>query len=153
MQLDETQRATVTQWIREGMKLSEVQNRILSDFGLKMTYMEVRFLVDDLKVTPVDPEPPPAPKLPEPPQKETPATTADEPPAKGGVSVTVDQLTRPGAMVSGKVVFSDGMGADWYLDEAGRLGIAAKQQGYRPSQADVQQFQAGLQAELAKIGF
>jgi hypothetical protein len=26
--------------------------------GLKLTYMEVRFLVDDLKLTPKDPEPP-----------------------------------------------------------------------------------------------
>jgi hypothetical protein len=34
----------------------------------------------------------------------------------------------------------------------GRLGLAAKQQGYRPSAADVQEFQQGLEAELSKLG-
>jgi hypothetical protein len=67
--------------------------------------------------------------------------------------VTVDQLARPGAMVSGKVTFSDGQKADWYLDQAGRLGVVPVVQGYKPSAADVQQFQLALQDEMAKMGF
>jgi hypothetical protein len=67
--------------------------------------------------------------------------------------VTVDQLTRPGAIVSGKVAFSDGQQADWYLDQTGRLGVVPKQPGYKPSAADVQQFQAALQSEIARLGF
>ena len=78
--------------------------------------------------------------------------TATLPAAPVG-SVTVDQLTRPGAIVSGKVTFSDGQQADWYLDQTGRLGVVAKQQGYKPSAADVQQFQAALQSEIARMGF
>ena len=58
MNLTEEQRQRVSAWILEGAKLSEIQNRLLSEFNLKFTYMEVRFLVDDLKLTPKDPEPP-----------------------------------------------------------------------------------------------
>ena len=65
----------------------------------------------------------------------------------------MDQLTRPGSIVSGKVTFSDGQKADWYLDQTGRLGVMPKQQGYKPSPADVQQFQVALQQEIAKLGF
>jgi hypothetical protein len=65
----------------------------------------------------------------------------------------VDHLAKPGAIVSGQVTFSDGQTADWYLDQTGRLGVAPKVTGYKPTAADVQQFQAALQAELAKLGF
>ena len=37
--------------------------------------------------------------------------------------MTVDQIARPGLpWSSGAVTFSDGMSADWYLDQTGRLG-------------------------------
>ena len=58
MILTDVQRAKVAEWINAGAKMSEIQNRLLSELGLKLTYMEVRFLVDDLKLTPKDPEPP-----------------------------------------------------------------------------------------------
>ncbi len=67
--------------------------------------------------------------------------------------MAVDQITRPGAIVSGKVTFSDGQQAEWYLDQAGRLGVVPKQQGYKPSAADVQDFQLALQQEMAKLGY
>ena len=163
MNLDEAQRQRVTAWILEGAKLSEIQSRLAAEFGLRLTYMDVRLLVDDLKLTPKDPEPPkgvtqigavPSTGTPPPPAgKKTSTTPATPPPATGGVSVTVDQIARPGAIVSGKVTFSDGQSADWYLDQTGRLGVVPGQQGYKPSAADVQQFQAALQSELARMGF
>ena len=52
MKLDDNQRQTVAKWISEGAKLSEIQNRLALEFGVKLTYMEARFLVDDLKLTP-----------------------------------------------------------------------------------------------------
>ena len=60
MNLDEAQRAKVAGWIAEGLKLSEIQNRLSTELGVRMTYMEVRLLVDDLKLTPKDAEPIPA---------------------------------------------------------------------------------------------
>jgi hypothetical protein len=73
------------------------------------------------------------------------------PPA--GVSVAVDQIARPGAVVSGKVTFSDGVRAEWQFDQAGRLALAPQQPGYRPSAADLQQFQLTLESELSRMGF
>ena len=67
--------------------------------------------------------------------------------------MTVDQITRPGSIVSGKVTFSDGQLAEWYLDQMGRLGVVPKQQGYKPTAADVQAFQLALQQEMAKLGY
>ena len=41
----------ITKWIADGMGLSDVQKKINQDFGIVMTYMDVRFLVDDLDLT------------------------------------------------------------------------------------------------------
>jgi hypothetical protein len=144
--LDETQRRQVAAWINEGLKLAEIQKRLESELGLRLTYLEVRFLVDDLKLKPKDP--PPLPK---------PATKLEDalppaPAAPGKVSVTVDQLARPGALVSGKVKFSDGKTAEWLLDRAGRLGLVSSEKGYKPPTADVQEFELALQQELQKLG-
>jgi len=150
MNLTEEQRQRVTAWILQGAKLSEIQSRLLSEFGAKLTYMEVRLLVDDLKLTPKDPDPPKVPDLaaaPKPAEEKKAATA-------GGnkVSVGVDQIARPGTVVSGKVTFSDGEKAEWYLDQMGRLGVVPAKQGYKPSAADVQQFQTALQEELQRMG-
>ena len=165
MNLDDSQRQTVGKWVEEGLKLSEIQSKLASEFGIRVTYMELRFLLDDLKLKPKDKEPPAAPTLAsKPPAPGGPAAKQPQPTAEdeleeepagagGGVSVNVDQVTRPGALVSGKVTFSDGQTADWYLDQMGRLGVVAKQQGYKPSQADLMAFQAELQNELARQGY
>ncbi len=149
MNLDETQKSRVAQWVGEGLQLGEIQKKLAEDLGIRLTYMEVRFLLDDLSLKPRDKEVPEAPQV-------APATDTAEPGAledhAGGVSVSVDQVTRPGALVSGKVTFSDGAQADWSLDQFGRLALAPKQQGYKPSQPDVMAFQTQLQNALAKLG-
>jgi hypothetical protein len=159
MNLDEEQRKRVSEWIAQGLKLSDIQARIAAELGFKLTYMDVRLLVDDLKLTPKDVE------LPKPGGSalETsstaatghPAAPAGETAAKaaGSVSVQVDQIARPGAVVSGKVTFSDGNRAEWYFDQMGRLGLLPQQPGYRPPAADLQQFQSQLDTELSKMGF
>jgi len=145
MNLDDTQRRKVADWINEGLKLAEIQKRLESEFGMTMTYLDVRLLVDDLKLKPKDPPPPPKPAAPLQP-------AAPPPTPASGVSVTVDQLTRPGSLVSGKVKFSDGKTAEWLLDQAGRLAVVPAQKGYKPSAEDVQDFQVALQQELQKLG-
>ena len=159
MKLDDAQRQKVSQWIEEGLSLSKIQDKLSSEFGLRMTYMEVRFLIDDLGVKLKD-TPKEKPAELQPSNAAQPSTPAQKPGAPapedaigGGVSVTVDQVTRPGALVSGKVKFSDGKTAEWYLDQMGRLGLVPKEQGYKPSQEDLMDFQAELQNELARQGF
>lgn len=156
MNLDESQSKKVAEWINEGLKLAEIQKRLESEFGLRLTYLDVRLLVDDLKLKPKDPPPPPSPILPAPsgvpPAPATAASPEPEEPVFGNVSVTVDQLTRAGSLVSGKVKFSDGKTAEWFLDQTGRLGVAPQEKGYKPSAADVQDFQIALQNELQKLG-
>jgi hypothetical protein len=164
MNLDEAQRSTVSQWIEQGLKLSEIQNKLNTEFGLRLTYMDVRFLIDDLKLKVKDAEPPkPTPTLnapvaapagaPNEPQPLEPLADDAQLPAGTRVSVSVDQIARAGAMVSGKVKFSDGKTAEWYLDQYGRLGLAAADKGYRPPEQDVVDFQAELQNQLAKLGY
>jgi hypothetical protein len=158
MKLDEGQRRKVAEWIEQGHKLAEIQTKLASELGVSMTYMDVRFLIDDLKLRPKDPEPPAAP--PAAPATPTPAPApvhdltpeSETEPATTKVSTTIDQIARPGALVSGKVTFSDGQKAEWYLDQTGRLGMIPPTQGYRPPQADIAIFQQQLQDELAKMG-
>jgi hypothetical protein len=163
MNLDEAQRQKVSEWIKQGLKLSEIQNRLGSELGVRMTYMEVRLLVDDLKLTPKDIEPAkPPPSLGGNVGTAAKTATAGKPgaapaptpaPAAGSLSVSVDQLARPGALVSGKVTFKDGNRAEWYLDQTGRLGLVPEKAGYRPPATEVQEFQMALETELSKIGF
>src|SRR3954469_10277260 len=114
MNLDPEQRKKVTEWIAQGLKLSEIQTRLASELGAKMTYMDVRLLVDDLKLTPKDVDPPKSvtATLPSQPTVTPPESPAGTPagvlPKPNGVSVKVDQIARPGALASGKVTFSDG---------------------------------------------
>jgi hypothetical protein len=166
MNLDDAQRQKVAEWIAQGLKLAEIQNRIGSELGVKLTYMDVRLLVDDLKLTPKDQDRPKpsvpfsAPQMPAAPVGRVPSSTAPapagaeeeqaEPPS---VSVKIDQIARPGAVVSGKVTFSDGNSADWYFDQTGRLGLIPQTPGYRPTPPDLQAFQAVLDGELSRMGF
>ena len=177
MNLDDNQRKTVSGWIADGLKLSEIQKRLAEEFDLHLTYMEMRFLMDDLQLKPKDPEPPkevekaaPEPALasrhPDPlttepsstkptdrPQDPNDTQIVDKVTRPGDVSVTVDQVTRPGAVVSGQVTFSDGKKAGWYLDQIGRLGVLPEEPGYKPSQGDLMIFEGELQGALQKMGY
>ncbi len=154
MILEDAQKQRVAEWIADGMKLSEIQSKLDAEYGVRMTYMEVRFLMDDLSLKPVDPVPPPEePAAAAQPAEATPE--AGEPPADGlgGVSVSVDHVTRPGSVVSGRVTFSDGVTSEWYLDQMGRLGLVPSTPGYKPSEEDILSFQSQLQQQLSKQGF
>lgn len=165
MNLDENQKKQVAVWLSKGSSLAEVQNRLESEFDVTLTYMEVKFLVADLDLTPVDPEPetPAEPAADASPNPDEPVASDDameipeddveaEPGGAGTVSVEVDQLARPGAMISGKVTFGNGKTNEWMLDQMGRLGVVPGDDGYKPSQADLQQFQHALQDELKRMG-
>lgn len=137
MTLTDEQKSTVLRWIEQGAGPSELQKRLKEEFQISLTYLETRLLADDLKLTFAEPEKPAEEKVLEP-EPEKPAPT-------GKVSVTIDQITRPGSMISGRATFSDGETAGWYLDQMGRLGLDPSTPGYRPSQQDVMDFQVELE--------
>jgi hypothetical protein len=55
----EEQKAAVAGWVEAGATLSEIQKRINSEFDKSITYMELRFLVDDLNLALKDKTPAP----------------------------------------------------------------------------------------------
>ena len=119
MELSDAQIAAVTKWILEGRSLADVQRSLREDLGISMTYMDVRFLVDDLDIEVAKKEPE-APELSEVEAVED--VTAEpaeaelvEESANGAVTVDVDAIMRPGSLVSGTVVFSDGVSLGWQL--------------------------------------
>jgi hypothetical protein len=161
MQLNDEQKKLVTQWVKEGCGLSEIQRRISDQFKINLMYMDVRFLVIELgldiqdnRKEPVKPAPAPTPEEPSAGfDAEAEGIPESLPPLAGGVSVEIDRLTLPGSLVSGTVVFSDGVKANWSLDQTGRLALAAKDKTYRPSAQDVQEFQMAIARELQKRGY
>ncbi len=143
MKLTDEQVAAVAQWTREGASLSDVQKRLEEEFSVRITYMDLRFLIDDLdlelKAT--------GPKFDQPK-----TDNLDPQPTPGGVRVSLDKVARPDALVSGQVTFSDGVSAQWHLDQMGRLALNAKQPGYKPSPEDLQTFQDELRKAVEKSG-
>jgi hypothetical protein len=122
-----------------------VQKRLEEEFSVRMTYMDVRFLVDDLDLEVASP----APVFNDPAAADV--SGASEPPT-GKVSVSLDKVARPDSLVSGQVTFSDGVTAQWHLDQMGRLALNPSQPGYQPSQEDVQKFQEELRSAVEKSG-
>ncbi|MEI8234452.1 MAG: hypothetical protein WCH57_07165 [Verrucomicrobiota bacterium] len=151
MQLTDEQKREVATWIASGAKLSEVQQRLAEAFGIRLTYMEARFLVDDLKLVPKEPKEPETKAAPDA-ARPADAETDPEPAPTSGVCVEVDSIMRPGALVSGRVTFSDGVTADWSLDQMGRFGMLPSQKGYKPSPEDLAEFRKALEKELAHQG-
>ena len=173
MMLSEQQREAVGGWLAEGASLSDVQRNLKQEFGVALTYMDVRLLVleigAEVKDKPEPLPPQPRPVAPPPPQEEmyddglpedapyAEDAGAGEPPlppaGDASVSVSLDAIVVPGAMVSGTAVFSDGTKARWMIDRYGRFGLEPETEGYRPSQADMQAFQMQLRAELQRKGY
>ncbi len=153
--LTDDQIETIQAWASEGAQLADIQKRMEKDMGVKLTYMDTRFLILDLGIELVNPAADSEDEGEV--KKDTPThqLTEDDleilpPPAQGGgkVAVTVDEIARPGVMASGRVTFSDGQGGMWYVDEMGRLGIDPDTSGYKPTEQDILAFQRELQAVM-----
>ena len=151
MNLSDEQKVIVSKWVSEGESIAKIQNLLKEHFHLGLTYMDVRFLVDDLGVVYKD-------------SNEIADDTEDTESEKdtatvehnqtGGVIVDVDSVIRPGSLVSGNVRFSDGVALGWQLTSTGQLGlIPGDDPEYRPSNEDLQAFQTQLQEVLKEKGF
>lgn len=161
MELTPEQKKAVSQWVEEGKSLADIQAGLRDAYGLSLTYMDVRFLVDDLELTLKDSNKSkdisPSDDLDKAAAKASRAQQPDGAPVEddfaSGLSVEVDRVTAPGSVVSGSVTFSDGVTAQWQVDQMGRLGLVPSQEGYQPSQEDIMSFQEELQNALQRRGF
>ena len=151
MNLSDEQKAVVGQWVSEGESIAKIQNLLKEHFHLGLTYMDVRFLVDDLGVVYKDSNE--IADDTEDTESETDTATVEHN-QTGGVIVDVDSVIRPGSLVSGNVTFSDGVALGWQLTSTGQIGlIPGEDSEYRPSNEDLQAFQSQLQEVLKEKGF
>ena len=144
---NEERQAIVRQLLKDGRTLSQIQDFLRHEKGDNITYMELRILLSEM----------PDAKLPEkefskpvlPPTPSPAAGTADAPAAPAGkLSISMDQLPAPGAMLSGYARFSSGAKAQWFLDETGRLGLEPELGSGKPTAADMQEFSTELRRML-----
>jgi len=156
MKLSNDQLAQLRHWAENGQSLSTMQKLMESELGIRLTYMDLRFLMDDCGI---EPGRKPVPAQPDP-EKTTEATPevpaedeAEEMELAGAVQVEADLINRPGSIMSGSVTFSDGVKAKWFLDQTGRLGLDGVDKNYRPAPEDIQDFQMELQKILQKKGY
>ncbi len=156
--LSEEQVAQIQSWADEGDGLSEIQDKLGSEMNIRVTYMEMRFLIDDIGVQ-LKSDPVPEQQEPEEEKEaEAPEKSAEEHIPESGtgdatdVSVTVDKVQRPGTMISGNVSFGGGNSAEWSLDQMGQLGMKPNNEGFRPSEEQVIAFQQELQRVVQESG-
>ena len=160
---NEERKLIVGQLLAEGRTLSQIQDYLHKEKNDPITYMDLRLLLSEM----------PDAKLPE---KELPKTVlptassaatvgakaalkdrpsapaTKEAPARGRLSISVDQMPVPGSTLSGYARFSSGAKAHWFLDEMGRLGLEPELGTGKPTQADMQEFSTELRRMLQQAG-
>ena len=164
MDITDEQKNKITEWVRQGEDLSHIQSLLKDELNINITYVETRFLLADLGLEPGDEEEEEQEVTAEVEESSSPVDEADSPaddippPADqeidggGNVAVTVDSLMKPGAVITGKVTFSDGEAASWLIDQMGQLRLDPETENYRPSAEDIQKFQMELQKAASSQG-
>lgn len=137
----------VRQWASLGVDLNGIQKNLASECGVHMTYMDVRFLLLDHGIEIATAAAPVEEKKPEPaPEPES----APQPAADGKLVVTLDELTLPGTLISGKVAFASGTRGGWQIDQLGRFAWNALEG--QPTPEELQAFQMELTQILSRGG-
>lgn len=152
MKFTDEQTSAVVDWLGQGRSLSDIQQALKIDYNLTLTYMELRFMVDDLEI-PLNGDEAQASDAT---SEEASETVLEPEPVleQSGVQIDVDALVLPGALVSGSVTFSDGESLKWQLAATGQLGlIPGDNPDYRPSPEDIQSFQDQLEDVLRSKGY
>jgi hypothetical protein len=156
MKFTDSQKQSIAEWVADGLKLSEVQSRINKEFEASLTYIDVRFLIDDLNLELKD-QPKPVDSdlrnVPLPQKEDAMSGEIEGATAAGMVSVSLHKVFQPGSVVSGEVVFSDSEQASWSLDQMGRLSLKTGTVGYQPNEDDLLEFQQKLSSLLQSQGY
>lgn len=169
MKLTVEQEAAVRAWAAEGASISDIQTRLASECSLHLSYLDVRFLLIDLNVSPAEKhqqeKTPEAPAEADAGPQERPRDEpsgdpgaglpgGDEPPHAGGVSVEISKIQRPGFALTGTVTDSAGKTGEWGVTNDGRIAFdfGPENPKYRMSQDDLASFQLRLR-EMLSTGY
>ena len=132
----------VRQWAGAGIDLNGIQKRLASECGQHLTYMDVRFLLLDHGIEIAEVASPATAPQSEP-AGTAPQEAAAEPALQDGkLVVTLDELTLPGTLISGKVQFASGTAGAWQIDQMGRF--AWSDLSGQPTPEELQAFQVEL---------
>lgn len=171
MNLTSEQQNKLQTWVADGASLANIQSKLAEEFGIKLSYMDTRFLLLDLNVQVQDKQEPINKKTsddiasaPNTPKFENDDDDDDGIPADssqddyadvpaGSVKVEISNLARPGFAITGSVIFSDGVRAEWGITNTGRFSLESAKAGYRPTDADLQAFQLQLREMISKRGY
>lgn len=137
---NEERKQVIRTLLAQGLTLSQILDYLHKEKGDSLTYMELRLLLSEM----------PDAVLPEKEGAKTaPATPAvRETQEEQKLSISVDQMPPPGAMLSGYVRFASGAKAHWFIDEMGRLGVEPELGSSKPTQADMREFSNELRRML-----
>lgn len=139
----------VKEWAAQGTDLNGIQKRLSTECGVHMTYMDVRFLLLDHGIE-IGAAPAVVKPAAEKPAAAAPAPAPAPAPGMGGrPQVTLDELTLPGTLISGKVVFASGTKGAWQVDQMGRFGWS--ELTGTPTPEDLQAFQVELTQLLGRV--
>lgn len=141
-QLSPEQVQSIRDWAEEGLDLNAIQKKLHEELGLKPTFMDTRFLLQDLDIHIKQPEPAPQPD-----PSAAHAAPADAPaPLLGKTQVSVDEVTPPHALIAGKVLFKSGARGVWDIDRTGRINWDATLG--EPTADDLREFETELQSVI-----
>lgn len=132
----------VRQWAADGVDLNGIQKKLQTECGLHLTYMDVRFLLLDHGIEIASPAE--AESAPSEPTEES----RHESSTNGRPKVTLDDLTLPGTIFSGKVEFPGGTSGSWLIDQMGRFGW--RELNGNPSPEEMSAFQQELSNVLSQ---
>lgn len=138
-QLSPEQIQSIRDWAEEGLDLNTIQKKLHDDLSLKLTFMDTRFLLQDLDIN-IKQEESVAP-----PQEEATVTEAPAP-LLGKTQVMVGEITPPHALMAGKVLFRSGAQGVWDIDRTGRINWEPVMG--EPNADDLREFEVELQAVI-----
>ena len=135
----------VAENLNEGLTLNEIHKILSEKHSVKMTFMELRLLsseIEDMDWSQFDP------KKEEPEEDETAGTQEVSGEVEEGTQIEMHKVQRPGAMMSGSVVFLSGIKGQWMIDQFGSLDLALEDDTQQPTEEDMEDFQMTLRRKL-----
>ena len=130
-QLSPEQIQSIRTWAEEGLDLNAIQKRLHEDLNIKLTFMDTRFLLQDLDIRISQPEPEPE---------------AEQPGELPGTMPPPDEITPPHALMAGKVLFKSGAQGAWDIDRTGRINWDVTLG--EPTADDLREFETELQSVI-----